>query len=168
MKNECENWLKECIKTFPKLKKYSIICNYKRISSKSLGRVKGTVQTQRTIDPESLLLEGEAKIRIKRKTTRDFKIEINRNLEKIENPMIRKQAVKYVIIHELLHIENKDLLTLSKNYKKRKNKKIHKKDFHNAVLEKFNIAREHDKLPSIKNVGHMELAMNTIYSKVKI
>ena len=38
---------------------------------------------------------------------------------------LRKEVVTSVIVHELLHIKRKDLLEHSKNYRKRKHKKIH-------------------------------------------
>jgi uncharacterized protein YggL (DUF469 family) len=164
---ECIEWLEECRKAFPKIKRYKIFCDYAKISNKALGRVEGSIQMQRLIDPESLLLNGKAKMKIKRKTIKEFKIKINENLRKIDNSMLRKQAVQYVIIHELMHIENKDLLTLSKKYRKRKTKKIHKKEFKNIVLKKFNTIRQLNGMPRIRNIKHMELAMNEIFSRVQ-
>lgn len=166
--DECMEWLFECRKIFSKAKRYGIICQYAKIPDESLGRVKGSIRIKKSIDPESLLLDGKLKVKIKRKVEGDFVIEINENLKNISNPALRKQAVQYVIVHEILHIENKDMITLGKDYKRRKNKKIHKKEFKENVLEKFNMVRQTNGLPEIKSVEHMELAMHEILSRIKI
>jgi hypothetical protein len=167
VKSECSQWLEECIWVFPRMKRYNIECDYNKLPDKALGRVKTKIQIKKTINPEMLLLEGRSETKIKRKIIEEFMIDINERLKHINNATLRKQAVQYIIVHELFHIENKDLITLSKNYSKRKNKKIHKQEFKNTVLEKFNALRQMSNLPTIKSVENMELAMNEIFSRVR-
>jgi len=70
------------------------------------------------------------------------------------------------MVHELLHLENKDLLTLAKNYKKRKKKKIHVKEFDKEVFERYNKLRELRGLPKIQKIEDLEFAIHKIISKI--
>jgi DNA polymerase III epsilon subunit-like protein len=166
MENECVEWLKECRKVFPKLRLYKITCSYTKVPENILGRAKGKVLVKRDVDPEALLLHGIAKAKIKRKVIREVDIEINEKLKEIRNPLLRKQVVQHTIIHELLHFEKKDLLTLSKSYGKRKIKKIHKKEFEELVFERFNQLRKLNNLPEIRSKEDLRLAISKILSDI--
>lgn len=162
MVQECERWLKECKKAFPKLRRYAITCKYTKVPKNILGRIKGKIAIKRELDPEKLLLYGRTEAKTKRKIGGNFEIEINPKLRKVRKYQLRKQIGEYVIVHELLHLENKDLLTLSKEYRRRKVKKIHKGEFEDQVLERFNKVRELNKLPKIKSKKDLKIAINKI------
>lgn len=164
---ECTQWLEECRKVFPKLKRYKITCTYTKILGNILGRARGKISLKRDVDPVALLLEGLSKAKIRRKFNREVKIEINDKLKKIENPLLRKQVVQYTVIHELLHFEKKHPLVLSKSYRRRKIKKIHKKEFEKLVFERFNELRKLSNLPEIKSSEDLELAIGKILSEIK-
>ncbi len=121
---------------------------------------------RREVDPESLLLYGRAEPKIRRKISGDFEIKINEKLRKIKNPAMRKQVVQYVLIHELLHLENKDLLALSKSYGKRKKKRIHVAELEKMAFERFNQLRELTGMPRIRRVEDLKLAINKIASEL--
>ncbi|MEM2259207.1 MAG: hypothetical protein QW762_04375 [Candidatus Thermoplasmatota archaeon] len=166
---EEEKWLKECLKVFPELgKDIKIKCFYKKTPRKCLGRVMGRVDTKKDIDVESLLFEGKVKKKIVRKKPGRYEIEINKNLKRIKRKAIRKQVVQYVIVHELLHIANEDILVLSKDYSRRKKKKIHVKDFKKEFFRRYNELRKLNNLPQISKQEDLNLAINKILEKYKV
>ena len=164
---ETTKWLNECIKVFPKIKKHDIRCEYSKLPKNVLGRVKISYVEEKDIDAKALLLDGKRKIKIKRKTDDNFKIELSEKLKKIDNIELRRQVVQHTIIHELLHIEHNDFDTLSKDYKKRRKKKIHVKEFKEEVFKRFNQLRELNDIPMIENRDDLDLAINKIVSYVE-
>ena len=58
-------------------------------------------------------------------------------------------------MHELLHIERKDLLEHSKNYRKRKHKKIHS-SLEKEALERLNKLRELEGLKPLERENYIE------------
>ena len=149
----------ECKEVFPKLKRYKITCEYGKLPKNVLGCTSRLVR--REISAEDILLLGES-----RKPEKEFEIKINEKLRKIEKEEVRKEIVQYIMVHELLHLENKDLLTLAKNYKKRKKKKIHVKEFDKEVFERYNKLRELRGLPKIQKIEDLEFAIHKIISKI--
>jgi len=167
--NELDKWLNECLKAFPEMKRsIKIKCFYKKTPKKCLGRVKGEIEIKEDIDAEALLLEGKVKRKVIRKKPKKYEIEINENLKKIKGKPIRKQIVQHVIVHELLHILNEDILSLSKDYRKRKKKKIHVKDFRKEVFRRYNEVRKINNLPLISKREDLDLAINKILERYKI
>ena len=159
--NELEQWLKECMQVFPSLKRIKIECKYKKLPKNTLGRVKGKVLMKREIDIEALLIEGKVKAKIKREKPKEYEIEINEKLKGIKKEVIRKQIVQHTIIHELLHIENEDLISLTKDYKRRKKKKLHVKEFKNEV-------RKLNGLPPIERKEDLDMAIGKIVEELGI
>lgn len=105
------------------------------------------------------------KKKIVRKKPSKYEIEINENLKKIKEKDVRKQIVQHIIIHELMHVLNEDIVTLSKEYKRRKKKKIHVKDFEKEVFQRYNELRKLNGLPPISKQDDLELAINKILKK---
>ncbi len=168
VEDELVKWLKECQKAFPEIKRIEIKCFYRKTPKNCLGRVKGEIEIKKDIDAEALLLEGKVKKKIIRKKPKRYEIEINENLKRIKEKAIRKQIVQHIIIHELLHILNEDILSLSKDYKKRKRKKIHVKDFEKEVFQRYNEVRKINGLPPISKQEDLDLAINKVLKKYHI
>ena len=91
---------------------------------------------------------------------------INDRVNKINNTALRKELVQNIIIHELLHVTNEDLFTLSKNYNKRKKKKIHVNDFENEVFNRYNKLRDFKKIRQIKKREYLDIAIQRILEKI--
>ena len=142
MVNECIEWIDETRDVFPSLNRLAILADYKKMSQKKLGFVRAKIEQKIDFDPESLLLGNSNKIQGTKLNPKEFQIFINQDLQRIKNIALRKQIVQYILIHELLHIENKDLITLSKSYNRRKKKKIHVNNFEEEVFNRFNKLRE--------------------------
>ena len=168
MPNECSGWILECREAFPKLNRHAITCEYKKLGKTVLGRVKGQVTRFREINPESVFLKGEGKSRLKIKEEHRYEVMINEKIKKAKPDELRKQVVQNIIIHELLHVENKDLTALSKKYSKRKKKKIHIKDFDKECLKRFNEIRGINKMAPIKSLKQLQEAEEAIVRKLKI
>jgi hypothetical protein len=164
---EIDEWLKESILVFPKLKNKKIKVNYKNINSKRLGYVSAKIEKSLDFNPEDLLLGKKTIIKEKKKRPKEFNIYINNKFEKIKNIALRKQIVLYVIIHELLHIMNDDLFTLSKDYNRRKKKKIHVNDFDDEVFNKFNELRKLKGIMVIEERRHLDIAISKILDSIK-
>jgi len=124
MEKECIIWLNEAREVFPSLDKKSILTDYKNISGKGLGYVKARIEQKMNFDAEAFILGKDYRISKKRIMPKEFYIYINSKLQEIKNPELRKEIIQFIMIHELLHIEQEDLITLSKQYSKRKKKKI--------------------------------------------
>lgn len=163
--DECSEWLFECRIAFPKLKNMTIACEYVPLSQKVLGRIRGKIKREQDIDAEELLLSGKLITKTKKSVEEEFAVQINERLKNIGKHELRKQAVQYIIIHEVLHAENNDLLTLSKSYRKRKIKKIHVKSFNEEVLERFNIVRKSCGLPKISDFRSLDMAVSKLYTE---
>lgn len=159
-------WLHESREVFPNLDKKIILSEYKRIGSKTLGFVKAKIKQELDFDPESLLLGNTNKVRKKRLKPKEFKIFINEKLQRIKNPALRKQIVQHILIHELLHIESDDLITLSKEYGRRKKKKIHLKEFKVEIFKRYNKLRELKGIMQIEKREHLDIAINRILETI--
>ena len=153
---------------FPSLKGIKIECKYKKLPKNTLGRIKGKVFMKRDIDVETLLIEGKAKVKIKREKPREYEIEINEKLKGIKKEVIRKQIVQHTIIHELLHIENDDLISLTKDYKRRKKKKLHVKEFKDEVFKRYNEMRKLNGLLPIERKEDLDMAIGKIVRELEI
>lgn len=164
--NECEEWLKECFLVFPDIQRKKIHIDYKEISSKKLGYVSAKIERKLDFNAEALLLGEEAPITEKKIKPKEFKIFINRQMHKIGNIALRKQIVQNVILHELLHIENEDLFTISKVYSRRKKKKIHIHEFEEEVFERYNKLRSLKGIAQIKQKEHLDLAIQKILETI--
>ena len=156
------------MKVFPSLKGKKIECKYKKLPKNTLGRVKGKVFMKRDIDIEALLIEGKVKAKIKREKPKEYEIEINEKFKGIKKEAIRKQIVQHTIIHELLHIENEDLISLTKDYKRRKRKKLHVKEFKNEVFKRYNEVRKLNGLPPIQRREDLDMAIGKIVEELGI
>lgn len=159
---ECMDWLLDCRKIFQKLDNETIHSAYKEMSSRKLGYVSAKFSRKNDFDAEALLLGTQTKIKKLVEKPQVYDIFINKRLGKIRNPLLRKQVVQSVLIHELLHVESGDLFTLSKDYSRRKKKKIHIDDFHKEVFERYNELRELNGLPKIAKQEYLDEAINKI------
>ena len=112
--DECMEWLHEARDVFPSLDKKAIMSEYKGMSPTRLGCVKAKIEQKLDFDPEALLLGQKSTVRKTISKPSEFQIFINSSLQKIGNVALRKQVVQSILIHELLHIEAEDLVTLSK------------------------------------------------------
>lgn len=166
---ECEEWLQDCFKVFSKVKRkrIDILCGYKKMSDKMLGRIRCKIDVHREIDPESLLLKGVANAKLKRNVDRTFFLELNGKLRNVDKKELREQVAKNVIVHELMHVERGDILETSKNYSRRKRKKIHA-GLKKVAFERFNQLREIEGLPRIKNERDLHMAVIKIFEKLKV
>ena len=70
------------------------------------------------------------------------------------------------MIHELLHIESEDLITLSKEYDRRKKKKIHINDFEEEVFNRYNKLRELKGIMQIQKREHLQIAIQRILESI--
>jgi len=163
---ECAEWVFECRKVFPALDKLAVEAAYAKTPKKALGRVKGTVKVAQDFDARELLLTGTKKSKNSKKLEEKFIIEINQEIKKVEPKEVRKLVVQQVLMHELLHIENKDLLTLSKKYSKRKVKKVHRKDFEEEMHKRYNELRRINGLPEIKNAKDANMAVSKVVGEI--
>ena len=165
--SECEEWLKECLLIFPEIKRKKICIDYKEISSKKLGYVSAKIEKKLDFNPEALLLGEETPIKEKKSKPKEFNIFINRKLHRIGNIALRKQVVQNIIIHELLHISNEDLFTLTKKYGRRKKKKIHVNEFEEEVFSRYNALRKLRGIMQIQKREHLEMAIQKILESIR-
>jgi len=160
--NECEEWLKQCFLVFPEIKRKNISIDYKKISNKKLGYVTAKIEKKLDFNPEALLLGEEITVKEKKSKPRDFKIFINDKICRIKNIALRKQIAQTIIIHELLHIQHEDLFTISKQFGKRKKKKIHVIDFEQEVFTRYNKLRELKGIMQIQKREYLDIAIHRI------
>lgn len=165
--DECMEWLNDARDVFPLLDKKAIVCEYKKMGQRRLGCVRAKIEQKLDFDPEALLLGEKTKVRKTRAKPSQFSISINSSLQKVGNVALRKQVVQSILMHELLHIEAEDLLTLSKVYSRRKKKKIHLKDFEEEVFRRFNMLREKKGILQIEKKEHLEIALRRIMDSVR-
>jgi len=158
-------WAFECRKVFPRLDKLAIEAIYAKTPKNVLGRTKGIVQVCQGFDARELLLTGAKKNRSNKKLEEKFIIEISQEIQKMQPKEMRKLVVQHILAHELLHIENRDLLTLSKKYNKRKVKKVHKKEFEEEMHKRYNELRKMKGLPEIKNAKDAQNAVSKIVAE---
>ena len=164
--DEITEWLNETLEVFPEIKRKNIYRVYKKTSSKRLGYVTARIPQDYNLDPEALLLGTSNSIQKKSLKPKEFKIFINDKLKKIENPALRKEIVQHILIHELLHIANGDLFTLSKEFKRRKKKKIHVNEFEDEVFKRFNMLRELKGIMQIQKREHLDIAIQRILESI--
>jgi hypothetical protein len=163
---ELKVWLKESFEVFPKLKKKKIDIDYKIMSFKKLGYVRAKIKKDYDFDAEQLLLGEFTKVKSKISNPSNYEIYINSGLQKIKNQAVRKQMIQHILIHELLHIENEDLITLQKDYSKRKKKKIHVNEFEEDVFFRFNELRRINSIMQIEKREHLEIALKRILESI--
>ena len=166
MDNEPMMWLNEALQVFPTLSRKTILAGYKRIKSKKLGYVTAKIEQKLDFDPEALLLGEQTDIKKRRLKPKEFKIFINQDLESISNIALRKEVVQNILIHELLHIESEDLITLSKEYDRRKKKKIHINDFEEEVFNRYNKLRELKGIMQIQKREYLQIAIQRILESI--
>jgi len=166
MNDECLECLNETRKVFPSLKNKKISSDYKKMKSKKLGYVTAKIPRRLDFDPEALLLGHPTQIKNKISKPNDFKIFINFDLQRINNVALRKQILQHILIHELLHITNEDLITISKDYKRRKKKKIHVNDFEDEVFKRFNQLRRLNCIMEIQKREHLDIAIKKILDSI--
>ncbi len=159
-------WLHETRIVFPRLDNKIILAEYKKMSNKKLGFVKANFEQISDFNPEALLLGKKIIIKNKRIKPKEFNIYINHELQKIKNPALRKEIIQHILIHELLHIESEDLITLSKQYGRRKRKKVHIKDFHDKIFERYNLLREKKGIIKIGKREHLDIAIQRILESI--
>lgn len=159
-------WLNDARDVFPLLDKKAIVCEYKKMSQRRLGCVRAKIEQKLDFDPEALLLGQETNIRKTRAKPSEFSISINSSLQKVGNIALRKQIVQSILMHELLHIEAEDLVTLSKEYSRRKKKKIHVNQFEDEVFKRFNMLREKKGILQIEKKEHLEIALSRIMESI--
>jgi hypothetical protein len=160
---ECEEWLEVSRKIFPKLRRRKIGVRYTKMTRKKLGCVTAKIPREFDFDPEALLLGKETPIRKKTTMPDYYQISINQD---IQNPALRKQVVRHILIHELLHVEYGDLVAQTKSYSQRKRKKFHVADFEQEVFNRFNQIRELENLPTIQKKEHMNAAIQKILASL--
>lgn len=163
---EHKEWLNEAREVFPKLDKKVILAEYKKMSAKKLGFVRAKIEKSLDFDAEAFILGNDTRIKTKVKEPNEFNIFINEELRKIKNEALRKEIIQYIIIHELLHIESKDLVTLTKQFSRRKKKKIHTHDFEQEILDRYNLLREKRSIIKIDKVEHLERAISRILESI--
>ncbi len=139
-----------------------IACCYAKTPNHVFGMTRGSVTVNRDLDPQSLLLHGTANATVRRKLDKNLLIEINSALEDVTDQKMREQAIKSIMVHELMHVERGDLFELSKNYQKRKRKKIHA-GLEEEAFVRYNRLREIEGLPKIRNLHDLEAAVSKIY-----
>ena len=88
-------------------------------------------------------------------------------MQKIKKEILRKEIVQHILIHELLHIENEDLITISKNYNKRKKKKIHINKFDEEIFNRYNKLRKLKGIMQIQKREYLDMAIKKILKSVK-
>jgi hypothetical protein len=160
---ECRKWLKDCLKVFQGVKRMriEIVCAYRELPKGVLARTRGRVDVNRDVDAKSLLLSGVSKAKSRRTLHKSFSIEVNSAMKNIE---LREQVVKSVLVHELMHVERKDLLELSKNYQRRRRKRVHA-GLEKEAFERYNELRSLESLPRIANRRDLDSAVMKVFEK---
>lgn len=164
--SELDSWLNETLQVFPEIKRKAVRIEYKPMSIKALGRVKAKIEQKLDFDPEALLLGEQQQVRKRRLKPKEFIIHVNNRIQNVKNEALRKEIVQYVILHELLHIQGEDLLTLSKDYSRRKKKKVHVSKFEEEVFKRFNELRRRKGIMEIQKPEHLETAVSRIWETV--
>ena len=151
---ECKGLLNECLKVFKPFRGTYLNIEYGSLPKGIAGRVNAEIETTRKRKKSGFF--GKESVRINRRIkNNEFYIRINANLEKITDEQLRREVVTSIIVHELLHIERKDLLEHSKNYRKRKHKKIHS-SLEKEALERLNKLRELEGLKPLERENYIE------------
>lgn len=163
--NECKELLTECLKVFNPFRGAYINIAYGSLPNGIAGRVNAEIETIRKRKKSGFFSKGS--VRIKRKIkNNEFYIRINENLAKISDEKLRKEVVTDIIVHELLHIERKDLLEQSKNYRKRKHKKIHS-SLEKEALQRLNKLRKLEGLKPLEKENYVENEIKRVVSNTE-
>jgi hypothetical protein len=163
---ECMDWFLDCRKVFPKLDKETVHSAYKEMTHKRLGYVSAKMKKVPDFDAEALLLGTSTNVKHSVQKPEVYDIFINQRISKIRHLLLRKQVVQTIMIHELLHVESKDLFTLSKKYSRRKKKRIHTHDFETETFERYNQLRELNDLPKIAKKEYLDEAVHKILQSI--
>ena len=157
---ECKQILKECLTVFKPFRGAYINIDYGVLPKGIAGRVNAEIETVRKQKNSGFF--GKETVRINRRIkNNEFYIKINEKLAEINDKELRKEAVASIVVHELLHIERKDLIEHSKNYRKRKHKKIHSY-LEKEALEKLNRLRESEGLKPLEKENYVEREIERI------
>lgn len=167
MPNECPEWLYEVRQIFPKLDKKVILSEYKDMSGRRLGYVSANISHKLDFNPENLILGKNTEVKKIIEKPHEFSVFINSDLQKIKNIALRKEIVQNIMIHELLHIESEDLITISKDFSRRGKKKIHIHDFKEEIFNRYNKLREIKGIMKIEKREHLEIAISRILESIK-
>jgi len=159
-------WLAEARNVFPSLDKKVILAEYKRLGRKSLGCVRAKIEQKMAFNPEDLLLGKSNEVKKVRVKPKEFMIIINQDLQRINNIALRKEIVQSIMMHELLHVEQEDLVTLSKDYGRRRKKKVHVNEFEEEVFNRYNKLRELKGIMQIEKKEHLGIAVQKILESV--
>ena len=151
---ECKELLTECLKVFKPFRGAYINIDYSLLPRGIAGRVNAEIETVRKRKKPGLFRKETIRINHRIKDN-EFYIRINNNLAKIYDDKLRKEVVTSIIVHELLHIERKDLLEHSKNYHRRKHKKIHSA-LEKEALERLNTLRRLENLEPLGKKNYLE------------
>lgn len=160
---ECRRWLRDCLKVFPQVKRMrvEIACGYRELPRNTLARTRGRVTVARDVDPESLLLMGVPRAATRRQLHRSFFVEVNAAAKKIQNEELREQVVKNLLVHELMHVERKDLLELTKSYHRRRRKRVHA-GLGREAFGRYNELRATEGLPRIASRRDLDIAVSKV------
>lgn len=160
---ECRSWLKDCLKVFPRVvrMRMEITCSYRELPKDVLARTRGHVTVDRDVNPESLLLGGVSNARLRRRLHKSFSVEVKATVKRIQNERLREQVVKNLLVHELIHIERKDLLELSKSRRRRRRKRIHT-GLDREAFKRYNQLRVVEGLPRIANPHDLDIAVSKV------
>ena len=138
--DECLLFLKDCLKVFKPFRGAYIRINYSDLPRNVLGRVNADLQITKTSRARGLFRRRKA-TKISRKIVKkEFYIRISSIFLRVIDTDLREELVKSVIMHELLHIERGDLIESSKDYHRRKHKKLHS-NLEKEALQKINALR---------------------------
>ena len=151
---ECKELLNNCLVVFKLFRGAYININYGTLPKGIAGRVNAEIETIRKRKKSSFFVKETVRIN-RRIKNNEFYIRINEKLARINDEKLRKEVVTSVIVHELLHIERKDLLEHSKNYRKRKHKKIHS-SLEKEALERLNLLRKLEGLKPLERDNYIE------------
>ncbi|MCX6802995.1 MAG: hypothetical protein NTY48_00295 [Candidatus Diapherotrites archaeon] len=160
------DWLFDCRKVFSSIDKETVHSAYKDMNHKKLGYISAKIVKTPMFDAEALLLGTSTEVRHLVQAPEVYNIFINQRLSKIRHPLLRKHVVQTIMIHELLHVESKDLFTLSKEYSRRKKKRIHTNDFDAETFERYNQLRELNGLPKIAKQEYLDEAVHKILQSI--
>ncbi len=162
--DECLDFLNDCLKVVSPLRGAYINIGYYDLPKTVLGRVTAEIEITRTKRTTGLFKRHVVTTVRRKIRNKEFYIKINRLFLKIENENFREEIIKSIIIHELLHIERKDLIETSKNYRKRKHKKIHS-SLEREALSRLNALRRIEGLPELSRKNYIEKEISRLISK---
>ncbi|EFD92783.1 MAG: hypothetical protein BJBARM5_0457 [Candidatus Parvarchaeum acidophilus ARMAN-5] len=162
--DECIEFLKDCMRVFPTFRGAYINIGYNDMPKKVLGRVNAEIEITRRRRFYGLLRTHSSLSLSRKVKNREFYIRINLLFTEIKDEKLRADVVKSIIVHELLHIERNDLIESSKNYGRRKHKKIHGALDKEALI-RLNSLRKLDGLPVLDKKNYIEDEISALLSE---